>query len=58
MDLWDGIIGIRGYVGLGQSKWAIPYYLDVGTGTSAITSQAMAGPFKLTFCSSLSPFMS
>jgi hypothetical protein len=43
VDLWDGIVGIRGYVGLGQSKWAIPYYLDVGTGTSAITSQAMAG---------------
>jgi hypothetical protein len=43
VDLWDGIIGIRGYVGLGQSKWAIPYYLDVGTGNSAITSQAMAG---------------
>jgi hypothetical protein len=43
VDLWDVIIGIRGYVGLGQSKWAIPYYLDVGTGNSAITSQAMAG---------------
>jgi len=43
VDLWDGIIGVRGYVGLGQSKWAIPYYLDVGTGTSTITSQAMAG---------------
>ena len=43
VDLWDGIIGIRGYVGLGQSKWAIPYYLDVGTGNSAITSQAVAG---------------
>jgi hypothetical protein len=43
VDLWDAIIGIRGYVGLGQSKWAIPYYLDVGTGNSAITSQAMAG---------------
>jgi hypothetical protein len=43
VDLWDGIVGIRGSVGLGQSKWAIPYYLDVGTGNSAITSQAMAG---------------
>jgi len=43
VDLWDGILGIRGFVGLGQSKWAIPYYLDVGTGTSTITSQAMAG---------------
>jgi hypothetical protein len=43
VDLWDGIVGIRGSVGLGESRWAIPYYLDVGTGTSALTSQAMAG---------------
>jgi len=43
VDLWDAIIGIRGYVGLGQSKWAIPYYLDVGTGTSALTWQGVAG---------------
>jgi len=43
VDLWDAIVGIRGTVGLGDSRWAIPYYLDVGTGTSTITSQAMAG---------------
>jgi len=43
VDLWDGIVGIRGYVGLGQSKWAIPYYLDVGTGDSALTWQGVAG---------------
>jgi len=43
VDLWDGIIGIRGYVGLGDSKWAIPYYLDVGAGSSALTWQGMAG---------------
>jgi hypothetical protein len=43
VDLWDAIVGIRGSVGLGESKWAIPYYLDVGTGTSAITWQGMAG---------------
>ncbi|TFH32558.1 MAG: hypothetical protein E4G97_02295 [Deltaproteobacteria bacterium] len=44
VDLWDGIIGVRGAVGLGEkSKWAIPYYLDVGTGDSAITCQAVAG---------------
>ena len=43
VDLWDGIVGIRGYVGLGESKWAIPYYLDVGTGTSAWTWQGVAG---------------
>ncbi len=43
MDLWDGIVGIRGSVGLGQSKWAIPYYLDVGTGSSELTWQGAAG---------------
>jgi hypothetical protein len=44
VDLWDGILGIRGAVGLGEkSKWAIPYYLDIGTGTSALTCQAVAG---------------
>lgn len=41
--LWDGIIGIRGAVGLGDSRWAIPYYLDVGTGSSALTWQGVAG---------------
>jgi opacity protein-like surface antigen len=30
-------------VGLGSGTWAIPYYLDVGTGSSALTWQAMAG---------------
>ena len=43
VDLWDAIVGIRGTVGLGDSRWAIPYYLDVGTGDSAITWQGMAG---------------
>jgi hypothetical protein len=43
VDLWDGIVGIRGRVGLGDSRWAIPYYLDVGTGDSALTWQGVAG---------------
>jgi hypothetical protein len=42
-SLWDGIVGIRGRVGLGESRWAIPYYLDVGTGDSAVTWQGAAG---------------
>ncbi|MCJ7642443.1 MAG: hypothetical protein MUO29_11180 [Desulfobacterales bacterium] len=42
-DLWDGIIGIRGRIGLGSGKWGIPYYLDVGTGSSTITWQGAAG---------------
>ena len=43
VDLWDGIVGIRGTVGLGESKWAIPYYLDIGAGSSTFTCQAVAG---------------
>jgi hypothetical protein len=42
-DLWDGIIGIRGRIGLGSGKWGIPYYLDVGAGSSTITWQGAAG---------------
>jgi hypothetical protein len=42
-DLWDGIIGVRGRLGLGSGKWGIPYYLDVGTGSSTFTFQAMTG---------------
>jgi hypothetical protein len=42
-DLWDGIIGVRGRIGLGSGKWGIPYYLDVGTGSSTITWQGAAG---------------
>ena len=42
-DLWDGIIGIRGRVPLGRSYWSIPYYLDVGTGSSSLTWQGILG---------------
>jgi hypothetical protein len=42
-DLWDGIVGVKGRVGLGSSHWSIPYYLDVGTGTSILTFQGMLG---------------
>jgi hypothetical protein len=41
-DLWNGIIGVRGLYWLGDSKWSIPYYLDVGTG-SGWTWQGMLG---------------
>jgi len=43
VDLWDGIVGIRGAVALGSGKWGIPYYVDVGTGSSAFTWQGMTG---------------
>jgi len=43
VDLWDGIVGVKGRVWLGSSKWSIPYYLDVGTGSSSLTWQGMLG---------------
>jgi hypothetical protein len=43
MTLWDGIVGVRGRVPLGSSDWSIPYYLDIGTGSSSLTYQWMLG---------------
>ena len=43
MDLWDGIIGVKGRAWFGSSNWSIPYYLDVGTGSSSLTWQGMIG---------------
>jgi hypothetical protein len=43
VDLWDGIVGLRGKAVLGGSAWFVPYYLDVGTGTSTFTWQALGG---------------
>jgi hypothetical protein len=41
---WDAIVGAKGRVGLGaERKWFVPYYLDVGTGESKFTWQAMTG---------------
>jgi hypothetical protein len=42
-NLWDGIIGVRGHVRLGESNWSIPYYADIGAGDSDLTWQAMVG---------------
>jgi hypothetical protein len=41
-DVWDGIVGVKGQYALGQ-RWSIPYYVDVGTGQSEFTWQAMMG---------------
>ena len=41
-DLWDVIVGLRGRWKLGDA-WFVPYYLDAGTGSSALTAQALAG---------------
>jgi len=42
MNLLDGIAGVRGRVPIG-SNWSIPYYLDVGTGSSNLTWQWLLG---------------
>jgi hypothetical protein len=42
-DLWDGVVGIRGRFTLGDGRWAVPYYVDVGTGSSRVTWQVAAG---------------
>jgi opacity protein-like surface antigen len=41
-DLWDGIVGLRGEIVLG-GPWFLSYYGDIGTGTSTMTWQALAG---------------
>ncbi len=41
---WDGIIGVKGRWHFGaDNRWFVPYYVDVGTGDSDLTWQAMAG---------------
>lgn len=44
VENWDAIIGAKGRLNFGpQREWFIPYYIDVGTGDSDLTWQAMAG---------------
>jgi hypothetical protein len=41
---WDAIVGMKGRWRFGtDNRWFVPYYLDVGTGDSDFTWQAMAG---------------
>jgi hypothetical protein len=41
---WDAIVGLKGSVALSADRrWVLPYYVDVGTGDSDLTWQAMAG---------------
>jgi hypothetical protein len=42
-NLWDGIIGLRGRLNLGGSQFYIPYYIDIGTGSSEVTWEGMVG---------------
>jgi hypothetical protein len=41
-DVWDAVVGIRGHFNLAK-RWSIPYVLDIGTGDSDYTWQAMGG---------------
>lgn len=41
-NVWDGIVGVRGKYKI-NDKWYLPYYADIGTGSSDLTWQAMAG---------------
>lgn len=43
-NVFDGFAGVRGRLLLtGDGRWYVPYYLDVGTGSSRFTWQAMSG---------------
>ncbi len=39
---WNGVIGVQGQAGFAR-HWYFNYYLDVGTGNSELTWQALAG---------------
>jgi hypothetical protein len=38
----DGIVGVKGQLVLSK-RWYLPYYVDIGTGDSDLSWQAMAG---------------
>jgi hypothetical protein len=42
-DLWNGVVGARANLALGDSRWYVPLYLDAGAGSSRFTWQALAG---------------
>ncbi|MBR0672414.1 hypothetical protein [Neoroseomonas soli] len=42
-DIWNGIVGVRGRINIGQSGFFVPYYLDLGAGDSNFTWQTFAG---------------
>jgi hypothetical protein len=41
-DIWDGIVGLRGQTRLNE-KWYLTYEADVGTGSSDLSWEAVAG---------------
>jgi len=41
---WDAIVGVKGRMAFGAGRqWFVPFYLDVGTGESDLTWQAVGG---------------
>jgi len=40
--VWDGVVGVKGRANL-SGDWFLPFYLDVGTGESDLTWQALGG---------------
>ncbi len=42
-DIWDGIGGVRGRIALGQSRFYLPFYFDMGAGDSKFTWQTNVG---------------
>ena len=43
-DQWDAIVGVKGRYAFGADRqWVVPFYIDLGTGDSEFTWQAMLG---------------
>jgi hypothetical protein len=42
-DVWNGIGGVRGRIALGESRFYLPFYFDVGAGDSKFTWQTNVG---------------
>ena len=41
---WDAIVGLKGRAMFGEGQhWFVPYYVDIGTGESDLTFQAIGG---------------
>lgn len=40
---WDGIIGIRSEYSVRNTPWFVPFYADIGTGSSDLSWQAILG---------------
>lgn len=40
---WDAIIGARGQILFQNTRWFMPFYADIGTGSSDLTWQALLG---------------